>query len=353
MPTPAAITARRLRENMTTQQEKPADALPAPPVPELWVLQLSLAVGVLMLTIKLVAYFLTGSAAIFSDAAESIVHNAAVAFALFSLWYSARPADRNHPYGHDKIDFFSAGFEGALIVLAAFYIIFEAVQKLVRGHALERLSDGLWLTVAAFLINGALGLFLVWRGKKTGSLIVEANGHHVLTDSWTSLGVIAGLAIAWWTGWQAIDPVCAILVATNILWSGGSLIRRSFMGLMDTADPEVDRGVREVLATELGQYGVQFHELKNRRAGRTIWVDLHLLFPDNTPLWLAHEQATRIESAIGRKLGPNARITTHLEPQHDHRRVHGTTAGHQLSDTASTGPDDRPAPEDQRADHAS
>lgn len=286
-------------------------------------LRLSLAVGIGMLAIKLFAYFITGSAAIFSDAAESVVHNVAVGFALFSLWYSARPADREHPYGHDKIDFFSAGFEGALIVLAAVYIIYEAVHKWIAGLVLENLTQGLWLTVAAFVINGALGGFLIWRGKKTKSLIVEANGHHVLTDSWTSLGVIIGLVLAWWTGWKPFDPICAIFVAINILWSGGRLMGRSFQGLMDKADPEVDKAVREVLDTELSKHAVQFHALKNRRAGRTIWVDLHLLFPDETPLWLAHAQATEIEDAIEAKLGPEARVSTHLEPARDHARVHG------------------------------
>ncbi len=300
--------------------------------PELWVLRLSLGVGIGMLALKVIAYWITGSAAIFSDAAESVVHNVAVAFALFSLWYSARPADREHPYGHDKIDFFSAGFEGALIVLAAIYIIYEAVQKWVRGLVLENVSAGLWLTVAAFVINGALGLFLVWRGKKTKSLIVEANGHHVLTDSWTSLGVVVGLLLAWITGWKPIDPICAILVALNILWAGFGLMRRSFHGLMDVADPEVDRAVREVLDAEIGKHGVLFHGLKHRRAGRAIWIDLHLLFPDETPLWLAHAQATEIEDAIEARLGPEARVSTHLEPARDHGRVHGDTHG------ATTGP---------------
>ncbi|MCO5044860.1 MAG: cation transporter [Verrucomicrobia bacterium] len=289
----------------------------------LWVMWLSLAVGVLMLAMKCYAFFITGSAAIFSDAAESVVHNVAVGFALFSLWYSAQPADRNHPYGHDKIDFFSAGFEGALIVLAGLYIIYESVLKWLGGLALEHLSAGLWLTVAAFAINGALGGFLVWRGRKVGSLIVEANGRHVLTDSWTSLGVLAGLLLAWWTGWEPFDPICAILVALNILWSGIRLMRRAFRGLMDEADPEVDRVAREILDAEAARYAVKYHELKHRRAGRHIWMEVHLLFPDETPLWLAHAQATEIEDAIEARLGPGANVNTHLEPYHDHARVHG------------------------------
>ncbi|HMP77069.1 MAG TPA: cation diffusion facilitator family transporter [Kiritimatiellia bacterium] len=304
----------------------PAPSAPVAPAPELWVLRLSLAVGLGMLVIKVWAYWITGSAAIFSDAAESVVHNVAVGFALFSLWFSARPADKNHPYGHDKIDFFSAGFEGALIVLAACYIIYEAVHKWLHGLVLENLGAGLWLTVAAFVVNGALGGFLVWRGRKTNSLIVEANGRHVLTDSWTSLGVIVGLLLAWRTGWKPFDPICAILVALNIFWSGFSLMRRSFQGLMDEADPEIDRVVREVLSAESAKRAVQFHELKHRKAGRQIWIELHLLFPDETPLWTAHAQATEIEDAIERRLGPTSRVITHLEPAHDHDRAHGGKA---------------------------
>ena len=291
--------------------------------PGLWVMNLSLAVGLLMLVMKLYAFFLTGSAAIFSDAAESVVHNVAVAFALYSLWYANRPADRTHPYGHEKISYFSAGVEGSLIVLAALYIIYAAVRTWIAGLRIEHLSAGIWFTVAAFAINGVLGAFLVWRGKRSGSLIIESNGKHVLTDSWTSLGVVAGLLLAQFTGWLPIDPICAILVALYILWSGFGLMRRSVGGLMDTADPAVDRAVREVLNDELPQHGVQFHELKHRRAGRSVWVELHLLFPDETALWLAHAQATEIEQAIEKRLGPHVQVITHLEPAKDHERVHG------------------------------
>jgi cation diffusion facilitator family transporter len=314
---------QNMPDDVHPMESSDAVKTPRAPAPELWVLRLSLGVGIGMLLIKCFAYAITGSAAIFSDAAESVVHNVAVGFALFSLWYSARPADRNHPYGHDKIDFFSAGFEGALIVLAACYIIYEAMRKWIGGLVLENLSAGLWLTVAAFAVNGALGGFLVWRGRKTNSIIVEANGRHVLTDSWTSLGVIVGLILAQATGWKPFDPICAIAVACNILLSGASLMRRSFRGLMDEADPEIDRAVRAALDEEIGKYGVQFHDLKHRRAGRVTWVELHLLFPDETPLWLAHAQATEIEDAIEARLGPDTRVSTHLEPAHDHARVHG------------------------------
>jgi cation diffusion facilitator family transporter len=291
--------------------------------PGLWVMALSLGVGLLMLVMKVYAYLITGSAAIFSDAAESVVHNVAVGFALFSLWYANRPADHNHPYGHEKINYFSAGFEGSLIMLAAIYIIYEAVHKWRTGLQLEHLSAGIWFTFLAFVINGVLGAFLMWRGRKSGSFIIEANGRHVLTDSWTSLGVIIGLLLARYTGWLPFDPICAILMAANILWSGFDLMRRSVGGLLDAADPAVDQAVQGVLAEEVEKYGVQFHELKHRRAGRNVWIELHLLFPDETALWLAHAQATEIEDAIEKRLGSGVRVTTHLEPAKDHQRVHG------------------------------
>lgn len=290
-------------------------------------MQLSLGVGLFMLAMKVYAWWITRSAAIFSDAAESVVHNVAVAFALFSVWYSSRPADRSHHYGHAKIDYFSAGFEGSMIVLAALYIIYESVHTWMGGLALENLNAGIWFTVAAFAINGVLGGFLVWRGKRTGSLIIEANGRHVLTDSWTSLGVIAGLLLTRFTGWLPFDPLCAILVACNILWSGFDLMRRSFRGLMDEADPAVEAQLRQALQEEIRRYNVQYHELRHRSAGNTTWVELHLLFPDETPLWFAHAQATEIERALEHRLGPQVRVTTHLEPQADHERIHRDTPG--------------------------
>lgn len=285
-------------------------------------MKLSLAVGVLMLVMKVYAYIITGSAAIYSDAAESVVHNVAVAFALYSVWYSSKPADRSHLYGHDKIAFFSAGFEGSLIMLAAGFIIYEAVRKWMTGLAIENIGAGIWFTVAATTINGALGGYLIWRGKRHDSLILEANGKHVLTDSWTSLGVIVGLLLTRLTGWLPFDPICAILVASNILWSGFDLMRRSFGGLMDAADPKVDDAVRAALTEETQKRGVLFHELKHRTAGNITWIETHLLFADDTPLNDAHRLATEIESAVVHRLGNGARIITHLEPRVEHERIH-------------------------------
>ncbi len=285
-------------------------------------MRLSLAVGVFMLATKVFAYWITGSAAILSDAAESVVHVVAVSFAAYSLWLSLKPPDRSHLYGHDKIAFFSAGFEGAMIVLAALYIIAVSIYKWVEGLQLQNLGLGTILVLIAGLINGALGAYLVWAGKKRGSLILEANGKHVLTDCWTSLGVIVGLSLTLLTGWLPFDPIFAIFVALNILWTGGNLIRRSVGGLMDEVDRELDRRISAVLDEMTAGPHVEYHGLRHRNAGQTVWVEFHLLFPKGITLDAAHRLATRIEEKVEQTVGTRAEVISHLEPLEDHDRVH-------------------------------
>lgn len=282
----------------------------------------SLAVGFLMLAMKVYAYVITQSAAILSDAAESVVHVLAVSFAAYSLWLSSKPADKSHPYGHDRISFFSAGFEGAMIVMAALYIIYEAVMKWIKGLYLENIEAGTLFVFLATVINGVLGWYLVYQGKKHHSIILEANGKHVLTDSWTSFGVIVGLALTWATEWLPFDPIVAILVATNILWSGGKLMRRSIGGLMDESDPEVDQRLNKILTEEAAKYGIQFHDVRHRNGGTKWLIEFHLLFPKDIPISLAHEQATHIELAIGKAFPMETEITSHLEPLEGHNEVH-------------------------------
>ncbi len=283
---------------------------------------LSLAVGMLMLFAKLAAYFITRSAAIFSDAAESVVHIFAVAFAAYSLWLSLKPADQSHPYGHDRIGFFSAGFEGALIIVAALFIIYEAVEKWLGGLHLQNLAAGAGFVAFATIVNGALGGYLVYLGRKQHSLVLEANGKHVLTDSWTSLGVIVALLLTLWTGWLPFDPIIAILVALNILWSGAKLIRQSIGGLMDEADPAVATKLREILLRTTREHHLQFHSLRHRNAGNKLLVECHLLFHDATPIAQAHETATLIEQEIHHAFPMNIEVTTHLEPLESHDEAH-------------------------------
>jgi cation diffusion facilitator family transporter len=287
-------------------------------------MSLSLGFGLLMLIGKVTAWWITGSAAILSDALESIVHVIAVAFAVFSLWLSQRTATDEFPYGYERITFFSAGFEGGMIVLAAFAIIYTAIDKWLHGLQIDRLGTGALLVAAAAAINAALGAYLIRTGKKNKSLILEANGKHVLTDVWTSLGVIVGLCLVLITGWKPFDPICAILVALNILWSGGDLIWRSAQGLLDRADPAAGRAIRTCLDDLSARHGFAYHGLRFRSAGHRLFVDVHLLFPSITPLGSAHTIATEVEGKISTALDVPSEILTHLESAEDHARQHGS-----------------------------
>ncbi len=290
---------------------------------QMWVaMRLSLIVGILMLLMKGFAYFLTGSTAILSDAAESIVHILAVSFAVYSLSLSLKPADERHMYGHDRISFFSAGFEGAMIIIAAFYIIFVAIRKLVIGIEIEQLGIGTIFTAVATAVNAVLGFFIMRRGKKYHSLVLIANGKHVLTDSWTSLGVIVGLGLILMTGWLPFDPLCAILVATNILWTGSKLMRQSIGGLMDEVDIKVDTKIREILQRESARYGIAFHGLRHRNAGNKLLIEFHLLFPVNITLAEAHEQASCIEQELHKAFPSQTDVLSHLEPMEGHDEYH-------------------------------
>lgn len=291
-------------------------------------IRLSLAVGIVMLAGKWYAFLITGSAAILSDAAESVVHIIAVAFAAYSMWLTFQPADESHPYGHDKISFFSAGTEGFLIIIAALFIIYEAVNKLVYGITLENLDTGTYFIFGASVINLALGGYLVWRGKKTNSLILVANGKHVLTDSWTSFGVVAGLLLVIVTGWLLFDPIVAILVALNILWEGGKLVRKSVGGLMDEADHETEHTVKKLLDEEMRKRSLTYHELRCRNSGNAVWIEFHLLFPVATLLEDAHRTSTEIEKRLYAQMGSTVHITTHLEPLEQHDEIHAGDLKH-------------------------
>jgi cation diffusion facilitator family transporter len=285
-------------------------------------MRLSLGVGLLMFVIKVGAYLLTGSAAILSDAAESVVHVAAVAFAAYSLKLSYKPADESHLYGHAKIAFFSAGFEGAMIILAAVFIIYESIHKWFTGLHLENLGFGTALTAAAAAINGGLGAYLLWTGRRRKSLILEANGKHVLTDCWTSVAVLVALGLVLITHWLPFDPICGILMACNILVSGIGLMKSAWTGLMDTADPVTQKQLNEILTRETARHGLSFHQLRHRNIGDAHWVEVHLIFPKGVSLEDAHRTATAIERTVEEALEPRAYVTTHLECAASHDELH-------------------------------
>lgn len=285
-------------------------------------MRLSLSVGILMLLGKVAAYLLTHSAAILSDAAESVVHVVAVGFAAFSLRLSAKPAAPQFLYGYERITFFSAGFEGAMIILAAVAIVVAAVHKWIVGLQLENLGAGAILVLAAGILNAALGYYLLHIGRRANSIILEADGKHVLTDSWTSFGVVAGLGLVLLTHWKPFDPLIAIAVAANILWSGGHLVWRSAVGLLDYSDPDAGRKIREKLDAICSELGVTYHGVRFRTTGYRQIIEVHLLFPHLTPVGEAHRLATQLEERLPVELGMPSEVMTHLESLEDHGDVH-------------------------------
>jgi len=285
-------------------------------------MRLSLIFGIAMLVGKTAAYLLTHSAAILSDAAESVVHVIAVAFATFSLRLSTKPAAPQFLYGYERITFFSAGFEGALIIVAALVILISAGKSWLAGLQLENLGGGTLFVLAAGMVNAGLGYYLLRTGRKTNSLILEANGKHVLTDSWTSFGVVAGLALVLLTGWKPFDPLVAIAVALNILWSGGRLVWRSAVGLLDYSEPGAGRQIRAALDAICSELGITYHGVRFRTTGYRQIIEVHLLFPHFTTVGEAHRLATILEERLPTESGLPSEVITHLESLADHAEVH-------------------------------
>jgi len=278
-------------------------------------MSISLAVGVGMLVSKWIAFLLTNSSVIFSDAAESVVHIIAVWFAWYAIRVSERPPDEDHPFGHSKISFVSAGVEGGLICIAAIVIIITATTKLIDGVSLERIGVGTTIIGVAGGVNAFLGLYLVRIGRKRRSLVVEANGLHVLTDAWTSAGAVIGLLLASWTEIFWIDPAMAIVFGANIIREGVRLVVQSVHGLMDRTDLQMYETVNGVLQQLCTERGCSFHRLRVRRAGHMAFVDFHLVLADYMPMVDAHTLATYMEEAIRKTLGPETEVLSHLESE--------------------------------------
>jgi cation diffusion facilitator family transporter len=252
-----------------------------------------------------------------SDALESIVNLAAALLALSMLRLAASPPDEHHPYGFSKAEYFAAGIEGALIVLAAAGILASAIPRLITPQPLDAPVLGLSLTIGASAINLAVGVALVRVGRREHSITLEADGHHLLTDVWTSLGVIIGVALVFLTGWLRLDPLVALAVAAHIVWTGVGLVRRSASGLLDAAIPHDDQGVVTKLFAEYSRrYGVDFHALRTRQAGPRRFISFHILVPDHWNVAQAHRLSEEIEERI-RSLVPNASVFTHIEPISD------------------------------------
>lgn len=275
----------------------------------------SLAVAFVLLGAKVTAAITTGSSAIYSDAAESVVHLLAVMFAAWALRLSHKPADETHHFGHDKVSFVSAGFEGAMICAAAVLIVYEAIRQIIFGVSIENLGFGVIVTAAAAGINLALGLSLLAVGKRNGSPLLRANGLHVLTDVWSSVAVLLALGLYKSTGWSYWDPLAAILAALNILRVGFRLIRESLAGLLDESNSEAQKQILELLDAEMKTRGLSYHNLRYRHSGRTHWVEFHLVFEDSLTVGTAHQIATEIEARVAALFHPEGRVISHLEPK--------------------------------------
>ncbi len=266
---------------------------------------------------KFLAYGLTSSSAILSDALESIINVVAGVFALFSVWLADKPPDETHPYGHGKIEYFSAGFEGALIVMAAGGIFYEGVSQVINPQELPALDKGLMLVLAAALVNLLLGLMLLRIGRSKGSLVLIANGKHVLTDVYTSIGVVVGLLLVQLTGWFRVDGIVACLVGTQIVYTGTWLVRDAFSGLMNRSDPRLLQEICALLEGHRRPVWIDVHKLRVWRSGLRVHIDFHLILPRDISLYMAHEEVKELERIFGEHFLGKADVLVHLDPCED------------------------------------
>lgn len=275
---------------------------------------LSILAAVITITLKSAAYYFTGSVGLLSDALESLINLAAAIVALLTLRIAAQPADEDHAFGHDKAEYFSSGIEGTLIFIAALSITYTSIGRLLAPQPLEQLGIGLVISGAATAVNLIVAQILLRAGKNHHSLILEADGHHLMTDVWTSIGVVVGVGLVNLTGWLRLDPLVAILVAVNIIWTGFGLIKRSVLGLMDTVvAPEIQNTAEEVLKKYAEKEGITYENFRSRQSGMKKFFYVDIQFPNDWTIHRVHSIADRIEIEIGEKI-PNSTVFSHLEP---------------------------------------
>ncbi|NNJ08907.1 cation transporter [Chloroflexales bacterium ZM16-3] len=278
---------------------------------------LSIAAAVVTIGLKAGAYFVTGSVGLLSDALESVVNLVAAIVALVVLTVAARPPDEDHAYGHGKAEYFSSGVEGALILVAAASISYAAIGRLLNPQEIESVGLGLGISVGASAINFVVARVLMQAGRHYHSITLEADSHHLMTDVWTSVGVILGVALVAITGWQLLDPIIALIVAVNIVWTGARILQRSALGLLDTALPAEER--QQVIAI-LNRYaeseGLQYHALRTREAASRRFVSVHILVPGSWSVLRGHHLLEQIEQEVRSALS-NTTVFTHLEPIED------------------------------------
>ena len=302
---------------------------------------LSIAAAIATIALKTVAYLVTGSVGLFSDAVESLVNLVGAVMALSMLTVASRPADEDHSYGHSKAEYFSSGVEGTLILIAALSIGAAALRRLLAPHPLEQVGVGLAVSVAASLVNLAVAIVLVRAGRRHHSITLEANAQHLFTDVWTSAGVIVGVAAVAATGWLRLDPILALLVAGNILWTGTRIVRRSVLGLMDTALPAGDlAAVKAALDSHLSD-GIEYHALRTRQSGARRFVSFHVLVPGDWTVHHGHALLEDVEARI-RAAVPNVTVFTHLESLDDPASWDDQSLDRQEPGSASRGAGGRP-----------
>lgn len=275
----------------------------------------SIVVGVVVLALKALAWWMTGSVALLSDALESTVNVATAIAALIAIKVAAKPADRDHPYGHHKAEFFSAVLEGVMIIIAALLILREAWNGFQNPHVLDAPASGLLINILASAINGYWCWVLIRGGKRLKSPALVADGHHLLTDVISSAGVVIGVALAVISGWSVLDPALAALVAVNILWSGWKVIASSLSGLMDEAVSDETLEQIRTTISDTAEGAIEAHDLRTRHAGPRTFIDFHLVVDGNTTVTEAHAICDRIELALKQQL-PEAQIAIHVEPEH-------------------------------------
>ncbi|MBK7320254.1 MAG: cation transporter [Anaerolineales bacterium] len=277
---------------------------------------LSIGAAILTIALKTTAYILTGSVGLLSDALESIVNLVGAVMALAMLTIAARPADEDHAYGHTKAEYFSSGVEGTLILIAAISIIATSIPRLITPKPLEQVGLGLGVSVAASLANLIVALILLRASKKYNSITLEANAHHLMTDVWTSVGVLAGVGLVVLTGWERLDPIVAFIVAGNIIWSGFRIVRMSALGLMDTALVVEEQNLVKNVLNSYTKNEVEYHALRTRQSGARRFVSVHILVPGKWTVQRGHRLLESIEADI-RKVLPNVTVFTHLESLND------------------------------------
>ncbi|MDZ4877930.1 MAG: Ferrous-iron efflux pump FieF [Chroococcidiopsis cubana SAG 39.79] len=277
---------------------------------------LSIGAAVLTIALKAGAYFLTGSVGLLSDVAESGVNLVAALVATWALTYAAKPPDEEHAFGHSKAEYFSSGVEGALILVAAVSIAVAAWERLLHPQPLAQIGIGLGLSLVATAVNGGLALVLLRAGRRLRSITLRADAHHLLTDDWTSVGVVLGLIFVPLTGWLVLDPVIAFLVAANIIWTGVKLLSETGSGLLDASMPAAEQRIVTDIFASYEKQGIQFHAFRTRVAGVRRFVSFHVLVPGNWSVQQGHALCEEIELAILRSL-PQTHVLTHLEPLED------------------------------------